>query len=48
MERLEEKTALYPDPEGPIKYGRKTREYPLVEKCGRCGTERKLTPVNIG
>jgi predicted transcriptional regulator len=47
-ESLEEKTALYLDPEGPIKYRRKTSEYPLEEKCSKCGTKRKLTSVNIG
>lgn len=47
-ESLEEMTTLYSDPEGPIKYGRKTNELPLVEKCSKCGTTRKLTPVNIG
>jgi chromosome segregation ATPase len=47
-ENLAEKTMLYPDPEGPIKYGRKTSGYPLVEKCSKCGTKRKLTPVDIG
>ena len=43
-----EETTLYPDPEGPIKYSRKTSGYPLVEKCGKCGTTRSLTPVDIG
>ncbi len=43
-----EKTTLYPDPEGPIKYGRKTSGYPLEEKCNKCGTKRRLTPVDIG
>jgi hypothetical protein len=47
-ESLTEKTALYPDPEGPIKYSRKTSGYPLVEKCSKCGTQRRLTPVDIG
>ena len=43
-----EKIALYPDPEGPIKYGRKTSRGQLVEKCSKCGKERKSTPVDIG
>ena len=47
-ESLAEKTTRYPDPEGPIKYGRKTSGYPLVEKCSKCGTKRRLTPVDIG
>jgi DNA-binding MarR family transcriptional regulator len=47
-ESLTEKTALYPDPEGPIKYSRKTTGHPLVEKCSKCGTQRRLTTVDIG
>ncbi len=47
-ESLAEKTIRYPDPEGPIKYGHKTTGYPLVEKCSKCGTERRLIPVDIG
>ena len=47
-ENLAEKTTLYPDPEGPIKYSRKTTGYPSVEKCSKCGTKRRLTPVDIG
>ena len=47
-ESLAEKTTLYPDPEGPIKYSRKTSGYPLEEKCSKCGTTRRLTPVDIG
>lgn len=43
-----EKATLYPDPEGPIKSGRKTSQYPLVEKCGKCGTKRRSTPVDMG
>ncbi len=43
-----EKIPLYPDPEGPIKYGSKTSRYPLVEKCSKCGKERSATPVDIG
>jgi predicted transcriptional regulator len=43
-----EKTTNYPDPECPIKYGHKTSEYRLVEKCSKCGTSRRSTPVNIG
>jgi predicted transcriptional regulator len=39
---------LYQDPEGPIIYNRKTSTYPLEEKCSKCGTKRKATPVNIG
>ena len=47
-ESITENTALYPDPEGPIKYGSKARVYPLDEKCGKCGTKRRLTSVDIG
>ena len=47
-ESVAEKTTLYPDPEGPIKYSRKTSGYPLEEKCSKCGTTRRLTPVDIG
>jgi len=43
-----EKEALYLDPEGPVKYARKTSGFPLVEKCGKCGTIRKSTSVDIG
>ena len=42
------KPILYPDPEGPIRYERKASGYPLEEKCGKCGTKRKLTPVDLG
>ena len=45
---IAEKTTLYPDPEGPIKYQRKTSGYLSVEKCSKCGTERTMTPVDIG
>jgi hypothetical protein len=47
-ESLAEKTTRYPDPEGPIKYYRKTSAYPLVEKCSKCGTKRRSIPVDIG
>ena len=47
-ESFAEKTNQYPDPECPIKYGNKTSGYPLVEKCSKCGTKRKSTPVDIG
>jgi hypothetical protein len=47
-ESLELKTALYSDPEGPIKYGRIPSGSPLVEECSKCGAKRKLTSVNIG
>jgi predicted transcriptional regulator len=47
-ETLVEQANLDPDPECPIKYGRKTSEYPLVEKCGKCGTKRRPTPFDIG
>lgn len=47
-ENSAEKTTQYPDPEGPIKYSRKTSGYPTEEKCSRCGTKRRLTPVDIG
>ena len=43
-----EKTSLYLDPEGPVKYGRKTTGFPIEEKCRRCGIKRKATSVNIG
>jgi hypothetical protein len=43
-----EKTVLYPDPECPIKHEHKTSSYPIEEKCSKCGTKRKSTPVNIG
>jgi len=49
MENSAEKTNLYPDPEGPIKFGpKKTSRYPLEEKCSKCGTKRRLTTVDIG
>lgn len=47
-ESLTEKTTRYPDPEGPIKHDHKTNRYPLVEKCSKCGTKRRTTPVDIG
>jgi hypothetical protein len=47
-ERITEKATRYPDPEGPIKYDRKTSGYPLEEKCSKCGTKRRSTPVDIG
>jgi DNA-binding MarR family transcriptional regulator len=47
-ESLAEKTTRDPDPEDPIKYGYKTSGYPLVEKCSKCGTKRRSTPVDIG
>ena len=47
-ESLAEKATRYPDPEGPIKYDRKTSGYPLEEKCSKCGTKRRSTPVDIG
>ena len=43
-----EKPILYPDPEGPIRYEHKASGYPSEEKCGKCGTKRKLTPVDLG
>jgi DNA-binding MarR family transcriptional regulator len=43
-----ENAVLYPDPEGPIKFGHKTSGYLFVEKCSKCGTKRKSTPVNLG
>jgi DNA repair exonuclease SbcCD ATPase subunit len=43
-----ETTTLYFDTEGPIKDGHKTSGYTLVEKCSKCGTKRKSTPVDIG
>ncbi len=43
-----EKGTMYPDPECPIKYSNKASVYPLVEKCSKCGTKRKSTPVTIG
>jgi predicted RNase H-like nuclease (RuvC/YqgF family) len=42
-----EKEALYLDPEGPVKFTRKTSGIPLVEKCSKCGATRKSTSVNI-
>ena len=47
-ESLAEKTTRYPDPECPIKSDRKTSRYPLVEKCSKCGTKQRATPVDIG
>jgi hypothetical protein len=47
-ESFPEKATRYPDPEGPIKYNRKTSEAPLEEKCNKCGIKRKSTPVDIG
>jgi DNA-binding MarR family transcriptional regulator len=47
-ERITEKATRYPDPEGPIKYERKTSGYPLEEKCSKCGAKRRSTPVDIG
>ena len=47
-ESLVENTTGYSDPEGPIKDGHKTSGYPLVEKCSKCGTRRRSTPVDIG
>jgi len=43
-----EKATRYPDPEGPIKYEHKTSGHPLEEKCDKCGTRRRSTPVDIG
>lgn len=45
---LEEQKSLYPDPEGPIKFSRKTSGHPLEEKCVKCGVKRVLTIVDIG
>jgi predicted transcriptional regulator len=47
-ENLSQKAIQYPDPECPIKYDHKTSEYPLMEKCTKCGIRRKSTPINIG
>ncbi len=47
-ESFVEKTNQNPDPECPIKYDNKTSGYPSLEKCSKCGTKRKSTPVNIG
>jgi hypothetical protein len=47
-ESLAEKATRYPDPEGPIRYDRKTSGSPLEEKCSKCGTKRRSTPVDIG
>ena len=47
-ESLAENTTGYSNPEGPIKDGHKTSGYPLVEKCSKCGTKRRSTPVDIG
>jgi hypothetical protein len=43
-----ETATLYPDPEGPIKFGQKTSGYLLVEKCSKCGTKRRSVPVDMG
>lgn len=43
-----EKTTQYPDPELPIIHDRQTSRGPFEEKCIKCGTKRKSTPVNIG
>ena len=47
-ESLAEKATRYPDPEGPIKYDRKTSGSPLEEKCSKCGIKRRSTSVDIG
>jgi len=47
-EVITEKTTRYPDPELPIIHDRQTSRGPLEEKCTKCGTKRKSTPVNIG
>jgi uncharacterized phage infection (PIP) family protein YhgE len=47
-ESLAENTTGYSDPEGPIKDGHKPSRYSLVEKCSKCGTKRRSTPVDIG
>jgi len=47
-ESLAEKATRYPDPEGPIRYDRKTSGSPLEEKCSKCGTKRRSTSVDIG
>jgi DNA-binding MarR family transcriptional regulator len=47
-ESLAETPTRYPDPEGPIKNERKTRRYPMEEKCIKCGMTRKSEPVDIG
>jgi hypothetical protein len=47
-ESSSEKEALYLDPEGPVKFARKTSGIPLVEKCSKCGTIRRSTSVDIG
>ncbi len=46
-ESVSEKPVLYPSPEGPIKFSRKT-SYPLEEKCGKCGAKRTSASVSIG
>jgi len=43
-----EKTLLYPDPELPTILDRQTTHAQLEEKCVKCGTKRKSTPVTIG
>jgi predicted transcriptional regulator len=43
-----EKATRYPDPEGHIISSTKTSRYALEEKCSRCETKRKSTPVDIG
>jgi predicted transcriptional regulator len=47
-EAIAEITTRYPDPELPIIHDRQTSRGPLEEKCVKCGTKRKSTPVNIG
>lgn len=47
-ESTAEKVALYSDPEGPIKFGRKTSGSSLEEKCNKCGIKRRSTPVDMG
>ncbi len=47
-ENIAENTTWYSETEGPIKDGLKTGGYALVEKCSKCGTKRRSTPVNIG
>ncbi len=46
-ENSAEKAAWYSDPERPMIHDRKTGGALLVEKCSKCGTERKSTSVNI-
>jgi predicted transcriptional regulator len=43
-----DKIDLPPDPECPIKYDHKSSGYAVVEKCSKCGTKRKSTPVTFG